>query len=79
MQSLHHGRGGTQRRTGCRVDYQFIALPHGADRSSRNTEIEVRLPGTMTLRRQGTAAQQGCSIASWRSYRPLWKDFHKGR
>ncbi|WP_157866552.1 IS66 family insertion sequence element accessory protein TnpA [Aromatoleum aromaticum] len=37
---------------------QFIALPHGADASSRSAEIEVRLPGTMTLRLQGTAAQQ---------------------
>lgn len=37
---------------------QFIALPHGADASSRSAEIEVRLPGTMTLRLQGAAAQQ---------------------
>jgi hypothetical protein len=37
---------------------QFIALPHGADASSRSAEIEVRLSGTMTLRLQGAAAQQ---------------------
>ncbi|MCK9988542.1 MAG: hypothetical protein AzoDbin1_05014 [Azoarcus sp.] len=37
---------------------QFIALPHGAPPSSGSTEIEVRLPGTMTLRLQGAAAQQ---------------------
>lgn len=37
---------------------QFIALPHGTPPSSRSAEIEVRLPGTMTLRLQGAAAQQ---------------------
>ncbi|CAL94645.1 IS66 family insertion sequence element accessory protein TnpA [Azoarcus olearius] len=37
---------------------QFIALPHGAAPSSGSAEIEVRLPGTMTLRLQGAAAQQ---------------------
>lgn len=37
---------------------QFIALPHGVHASSRSAEIEVRLPGTMTLRLQGAAAQQ---------------------
>lgn len=36
----------------------FIALPHGAPPSSGSTEIEVRLPGTMTVRLQGAAAQQ---------------------
>lgn len=37
---------------------QFIALPHGAAPSSRGAEIEVSLPGAMTLRLQGAAAQQ---------------------
>lgn len=37
---------------------KFIALPHGADASSRSAEIEVRLPGTMTLHLHGAAAQQ---------------------
>lgn len=37
---------------------RFIALPHGAEPSSRSAEIEVRLPGRMTLHLQGAAAQQ---------------------
>ncbi|AYH43206.1 hypothetical protein [Azoarcus sp. DN11] len=37
---------------------QFIALPHGVDAPSLSAEIEVRLPGTMTLHLQGAAAQQ---------------------
>lgn len=37
---------------------RFVALPPGANASSRSAEIEVRLPGAMTLRVQGTAAQQ---------------------
>lgn len=36
---------------------QFIALPHEADQRSRGMEIEVQLPGALTLRLQGTAAQ----------------------